>query len=133
MTLGESLYGYLTGYGALGALVGTRIYPMRLPQKPTLPGIVYHQISRRPEHVRTGIVKPIVAVRMQFDVVAERYSQVESVAAALKTALYSYVSSDPVVYSTMVEGEREQPLTEPTLQQFGRSIDATIWYAEEEG
>ncbi len=49
MSVETELRGALTGNGAVAALVGTRVYPVVLPQNPTLPAIVYQEL-------RTGTV-----------------------------------------------------------------------------
>ncbi|RIK36775.1 MAG: hypothetical protein DCC55_26250 [Chloroflexi bacterium] len=128
-TLGDSLYAYLHQHPGLSALVGKSIYPTRMPQAPDLPAIVYHQIARRPVHVKKGYVNPIVDVLMQFDVLAKTYTELEAVAAELKRALYGYKVTSPHIYDVMVEGERDGD--EIDLRQFHRSIDCSIWLAEE--
>ena len=50
MNLDESLYARLSTYGALIALTGTRIYPMKLPQTPTLPAITYYRVNAPTDH-----------------------------------------------------------------------------------
>ena len=42
------LYAKLSGDAGVSALVGTRIYPLLMPQEPTLPAIVYQRISTVP-------------------------------------------------------------------------------------
>lgn len=96
---------------------------------PTLPAIVFHQIARRPVHVKKGYVNPIVDVLMQFDVLATTYEELDAVASELKRALYDYKDTSPHIYDVMVEGERDGD--EIDLRQFHRSIDCSIWLAEE--
>lgn len=66
MTLLEGLKNYLTGDTGIEALVADRVYPVRLPQKVTLPAITYQLISDpRDPHLRgvTGRARP----RFQID------------------------------------------------------------------
>ncbi|MFN8493844.1 MAG: DUF3168 domain-containing protein [Caldilineaceae bacterium] len=130
MTLSESLYAYLASDSGVKRLVGARIYFAWLPKLPQLPAITCRQISRRPVHVRPGLANPIVAVRMQFDVLATEYASLELVAAALKAALYGFAQANaPRVYGTRVDSEMTMP---PTDVVHGRRvIDAFVWYAEE--
>lgn len=51
MNAEESLYAELAGHAGTAALVGTRIYPVSLPQTPTLPAITYRLVSQPTEHV----------------------------------------------------------------------------------
>jgi hypothetical protein len=128
-SLADSLYGYLVAWPALNTLVGKSIYPTRMPQAPKLPAIVFHQIARRPVHIKTGVVHPLVAALVQFDVLATTYKEIEEVAAELKRALYRYEDTGPHIYEVMIEGERDGD--EIDLRQFHRSIDCSIWLSEE--
>jgi len=49
----EGLYAELAAHVGTSALVGTRIYPVSLPQTPTLPAITYRLVSQPTEHVFT--------------------------------------------------------------------------------
>jgi hypothetical protein len=71
---------------AVVALVGDRVGPPPLPQKPTLPAITYQLISR----VRwTGRALPLghARPRIQIDSWAVEYTQVKDLAAAVQAAL----------------------------------------------
>lgn len=131
----EKLRTYLVGYTALAALIGGRVYPLRLPQGPTLPALRYQIVSRRPLHIKTGVNLPLVAVRLQFDVVAATYASADRVATVLKTALYAYTNTGPAVLKVMIENEQDIDETERGAggaPQVRRVIDALIWCHEEE-
>jgi Protein of unknown function (DUF3168) len=129
MSLGESLFSYLVAQPAVNTLLGTRIRPLRLPQQPTLPAATYQMVSRSPVHVRPGLVKPVVMVRVQIDVYTQSYSQAYSVAQVLKAALYDFQAGSPWVYDAKIEGE--QDFMEAEIEQYRRSLDVIIVYAEE--
>ena len=44
----DAIYSRLAGFAGLSALVGTRIYPMHLPQKPNFPCLAYRRVSSSP-------------------------------------------------------------------------------------
>lgn len=127
----EKLWSYLVGYGALAALVGTRVYALRLPQHPTLPAVRYQVVSRRPVHIKTGVNLPLVALRVQFDVIGASYASVDGVAIVLKTALYAYTNTGPTVFRVMIESEQDVDEAERN-GQVRRVIDAMVWCHEEE-
>lgn len=53
MTIGSALRTHLLGDTAISALVVARVYPLRLPQKPLMPAIVYMKVTgRRFTHLR---------------------------------------------------------------------------------
>ncbi len=45
ITIGEGLRTYVLADAGIAAIVGTRMYPLRLPQKAVFPAIVYQRIS----------------------------------------------------------------------------------------
>lgn len=51
---------------------GNRIYPGELPQKPTFPAIVYHQIFDSSDYTHDG-PDGVQRARFQIDCMAERY------------------------------------------------------------
>jgi len=72
MTITEALRTHLLGDAAIAALVGARIYPLRLPQKVTMPAIVLSLISDpRPGHLRG--VAGMARARYQVDAWAQTY------------------------------------------------------------
>jgi len=86
MLLEEALYSKLTGTAAITALVGTRIFPGYLPQTAALPAMSYWRVAGMREHAQgtdPGVARP----RIQIDAWGKKYSQVQSVADALRTAL----------------------------------------------
>lgn len=50
----ESIYNILSNNAAVSAIVGTRIYPMRLPINTAYPAITYQLVSDVPENSKTG-------------------------------------------------------------------------------
>jgi len=85
MSTEQTLYSTLKNDAGVSALVGTRIYPLLLPQNPTYPAITYQRISTRPVMTRTG--NGLDFVRMQIDCYADSYSGVKALAAAVEAAL----------------------------------------------
>ncbi len=45
MNVSGQIFSRLTGYSGVSALVSSRVYPLVIPQKPTLPAIAYQQVS----------------------------------------------------------------------------------------
>lgn len=80
----------LVADGAVSALVGTRIYPIRAPDNPTLPMLTYQRISNIREHVMTGEQAKFTTTLFQIDVWAKEsggISQARSIAAAIRSSL----------------------------------------------
>jgi len=72
---------YLEGSTGIGDLIGNRIYPIKLPQNPTLPAMTYRVISGM-EHHDIDVAYP----RFQFNCWGESYSAARGLADATKQA-----------------------------------------------
>lgn len=93
--LETALYAFLGQQGAISALVGARIYPLLLPQNPTMPALTYQIISTVPDYVLAG-PSGLVAKRVQINCWASRewampgYTTAQNVATAVRKALDGY-------------------------------------------
>jgi hypothetical protein len=86
MTITEALRTHLLADAAIAALVGTRCYPLRLPQKVTMPAIVLSLISGgRPGHLRG--VGGLARARYQLDSWAQTYDGATALAAVCRQRL----------------------------------------------
>jgi hypothetical protein len=56
MSAETTLYGILTGYSALTALVGNRIYPDVIAQGEALPALIYRKMGSDPYATLDGVV-----------------------------------------------------------------------------
>ena len=70
------------------ALVGTRVYPMMLPQAPTFPAIVYQRISTVPDMLVEG--PGFAPIRIQLSMWATTFGGARTLADAVVTALHGY-------------------------------------------
>jgi hypothetical protein len=117
----DLLIKYLLADASVAALVGTRIYPLRLPQKVTLPAIVTTRISG----VRIGNLHGIASAaepRYQVDAWAVNQAGAHALGAAIRQALEAYVgtwtdgNSPPVVSARVsVRFETERDLFEEEI------------------
>jgi len=76
----------LKTYPGLLALVNQRVYPLVLPQKPTLPAVVYQRISGPRDHTHNGPVG-IAQPRYQVTAWAETPTAARAVATQIRLAL----------------------------------------------
>ena len=89
MEIEETLVTYLKTHAGLAGLVAARIYPLQLPQSPTLPALVYTRVSGARTHTQSWT--PVIArPRIQFDCWAATYSGAKALAAQLRAALDGY-------------------------------------------
>lgn len=116
MSIATLLYSQLVGTSGVTALVGTRVYPVTLPQTPVLPAISYQRVSNT-EQNGTSTLR---TTRYQVDCWAVSYSAVQGLAAAVKTALEEWTSGSSV---KMTEVINEIDDYEPDSGLYRVSID----------
>lgn len=88
-SIGELLKDYLLADATVSGLIGTRVYPFRLPQKPTLPAVVYTKISGvRVEQLNAA---PSAAEpRYQVDAWASSVTSAQEVSQAVRRRLEGF-------------------------------------------
>lgn len=103
---------------AVTAIVGARIYPMRIPQGADLPAIVYQKISSVPVNSLDGD-SGLDSVRMQFTSWASTYS----VAADLSAKVRAAINAASLKSVTNFELDTEDPET----REYGSILNISIW------
>lgn len=99
MTIEEAIYSYLSGESGITDLVGTRIYPLVLPQNTEYPAITYYRVSG-PEHHDKDVAYP----RIQLTAWAETYEEAKTVAAEVKAALQRFKGTMGVPGVVVIQG-----------------------------
>lgn len=82
MTIEQDLFTRLSTYAGLTALVGTRVYPLILPQTeggPALPAVTYARVTEQREHAMGAHDPNIVVGYFQIDAWASSYSSAVAV------------------------------------------------------
>ena len=73
-------------YTLLAPLNSNRVYPLLMPQNPTLPAIVYSRIASTPQNVLSA-PPTLDQVRLQIDVWASTYKAAKTLAASVRNAM----------------------------------------------
>lgn len=120
--LEKRIYAVLTGYTGVSALVGTRVYPLVLPQKCTFPAISYLRVSGGQQMNLSGYSR-LEAPRIQVDAWAESYGQAKDLAAAIRAALLSATDFK-------VSDISDRDLFEDSSALFRVSTDFTVWHRD---
>jgi hypothetical protein len=121
MSLESDLYTALSTHGGLSALVGTRIYPNRLPDNPTLPAVVYQRITTN-HNLASGNV-PLIRARMQLDCYDDSYLSVVAVAVQVHAALDM---ASPTGLAAAVP-ENDDDSYDPEALLHRRRLDVFVW------
>ena len=88
MAPGEIVFSVLSQAPAVQALVGVRIYPLRIPQGKPRPAITYQLITRVPQGSPLCVLSDVA--RVQLSIFTDTYAQGEALATACRQALHGY-------------------------------------------
>ncbi len=120
---------------SVSALVGTRIYALVLPQKPTLPAATYQRISGPRLQNLSGDAGRGVA-RVQIDSWASTYLEAQSLAAAIRLSLNGFIgvlsdgSSPASTRGVVIRLDNERDDFEPDSDLYRVSQDYLINHEE---
>ncbi len=121
----SALRAWAIGNPALAALIGTRFYPMLLPQTPTLPACTYARVSRwRPDEI------PFATVRIQVTCWDTTATGARAVATALTNAAGKKKGTSAglrIVYCSEVNA---LDLRDPETGRFTVPVDFKLTYQE---
>lgn len=127
--LEAALFTRLTTHAGLAAIIGTRAYPVLLPQNPTLPAVVYQRISTRRPHaggVDTGVAIPRFQVTGWATTALGAKDLKEQMRAALQR--WRGTVAGILVMDTFLEGELDRYDDDAKL--FGEQLDVFIPHRE---
>ena len=119
----EALYTYITAQ--LSARIGTRCYPLRLPENVTYDAVTYQRISSNRVQSHEGSSHYVFA-RFQFSIFSKTYTGAKTTLAALVTALEGY--SGGTIDSSLSQDERD--FYDPTTRIYRTQIDFLIGFQE---
>lgn len=131
MKIEEALYAHLKSYTGLTNLVGTRIYPLVLPQNPTLPAIIYQKISRVGGRALSSPSPRYVRARFQISCWGASYGSVKDVAEQVKAALQDYhgvMGGTGGVTVLDADVANEQDIYEPEVGIYHLPVDVFIYH-----
>lgn len=127
------LTAFLGSQSEVQALVSDRIHPGRLPDKPTLPAIVYTVVTNETRFTHDGGL-PLRHPLVQLDVWSKRAEEAERVEEAVTQALNGYKGPmGDVDYTAGWYLETSTDIYEQDTNLHRISMDFRGWYAQENG
>jgi len=105
-------------------IIGTRLYPMRIPQNGSLPAAVYQRISAVPVTSMDGD-SGLDDIRIQISCWAATYAQAVDLASKIRTAINS--SSLKSRTNGIIDNE------DPETKNYGVIQDFSMWIASDPG
>lgn len=132
MTIEEAITAHLLADAGVAALVATRVYPVKMPQRPTYPAVTYFRVSGPREHSQSG-PSGLAHPRFQLDCMAATYAGAKTLAAAVRLALDGFRGSmggggGVDVNAVFIEDDRDDQ--DDDIQVYWVSLDAVVWHNE---
>lgn len=129
MTIEAGIFAHLIGNAGVVALVGTRIYPLLVPQDAEMPALAYQRISGPRDHAHDG-ASGLALARIQLTFVAASYDGAKSLAAAVRAAMdgFSGMMGEVMVNACLLDNEIDHWAMgheAPVVRH-----DYRIWYQE---
>lgn len=121
MSVQNDLYTALSGDAGLSALVGTRIYPVRVPQSPAYPLVSYMRVSNSHVNSLSGS-SGLDNSRYQFDVYSDTYASANSVADAIIAAMATATTYKSILLSRI---DLDHDLD---VDKYRITIDFSVWH-----
>ncbi len=129
MGVESALYTHLTTDAGLAAVISTRVYPLALPQQPTLPAVTYQRISTVAINHRGSPEPKFSQIRMQFDCWAASYDSMVTARAALRAAMGTLAqASSPRIAVALLADDQET--FDPSPARWRATLDYHIWSEE---
>jgi hypothetical protein len=104
----KAIYSILTGDSDVSALVGTRVYPVNIPQNPTYPLVSFSRVSGNRVASMSG-ASSISMPRFEIGCFADTYSAVKTLAGKVRSVLFGYSGTiaGVIVYSVLLESDTD--------------------------
>lgn len=134
MILEEGLHAHLIANAPLAASVGTRIYPMRLPEQFTAPAVTYQRILTNRPHSHDETTSGVANPRLQIDVWSFDYLSAKNTNTLVKNALKGFKGAFTVgaenirIDGVLLAGERD--FIQPEQDLYRISSEYSLWYGE---
>lgn len=124
----------LQANATVAGYVGTRVYPIRVPQDGQYPCVVYTRVDTpRLSHLRGS--SRLAHPRVQLDCLATVYEDAKALGDAVRSLLDAYrgTASGKVIQGCHLVDEEEsdqKPLNADDLPLFRCRLDFEVWYEE---
>ena len=129
MSLEAALFSRLTAVAGVTALVSQRVYPVQLPQNPTLPAVTYEVLSERRLNTFRGPLG-LPGTLMRVCSWGLTYAAAKDLARQVRLALDGWqgTSSGETVQASILE--RQQDLYEDEVQVHRVAAEYRFWWNE---
>jgi hypothetical protein len=127
----SALRTHILGDTSIKGQISERLYPLTLPQDPTLPAMTYQKISGLRFHDMEG-ASGLASPRFQFDIWSKSYLTSKNISDLLRKRLDGFkgtVGSD-VIQGVFLDSERDFFEEDELLKFYRVSMDFFIYHEE---
>ncbi len=121
MTLEEQLIDQLSKDAELSAIIGDRIYPLLLPEKPTLPAVTFKGVGEKNFYTLDG-PRPNSEVYFDFSCWSLDYFKAKAVAKRLKKALHGFPGLIASVQKVEIQGTPDEYFPDVSFYHAGMRV-----------
>ncbi len=125
MSLESAFRSMILSISPVVTLVGTRVYPLILPETPILPAIRYVPAGGTRVHSHDG-VSGFQIQRIQVDCYAKTYAEVIALAAAIEAGMDGFNGSSPATFAITLESDQDTYEEQPRI--WRRQMDFVVQY-----
>lgn len=125
MNIETAICSHLISRPSVSGKISSRMYPLKLPQNPTYPAVVYRKISGSRHH-DIDIAMP----RIQYSCFASKYLDAKDLADAIRKELQRYKGYLSGIPIKQIVFEGEQDFYEQDTKVYHVAIDFKILYEE---
>ena len=126
-TIEQAIYSILAGNSPVAAVVGTRIYQVKMPDNPTLPAISYQTVFGSMVESFTGysgLKNPVISI----DCWAKTAGAAHELAEKVRTALHGYAGTYSDITIDNVLEWTHTDLYDSDTEIYHVSCSARFWY-----
>lgn len=128
-TIEEAVVARMQGYAGLAALIGPRVFPLRVPQDAAMPAIAYQKISS-PKTASHGGGSHLAQSRIQITIEADTYREVKSTADQVRACWDGFRGT---VSGVRIDGALVQDDRDGWSDQHSAPVvrvDVMVWHYE---
>lgn len=125
----EAIHTKLTTDADISGLISGRVYPLKLPQKPTLPAVTYQRISGVRNYFMDGVAT-LAQPRFQVDSWAATYSAAKDLAGKVRAALSGLTETVDTIKIYGVFLDSDNDLYDDDLEVYRVQADYFIHHKE---
>lgn len=129
MTIEAGLFDYLSTHATVSADIGTRVYPVKLPQNPTFPCASY-TTSGADRHSTFSGQNDFVGMNIDIDCWGETYSDAKDLQTKIRGAVQNYQGLMGTVNVDSVFVYDPVDVYEDSVQAYRSTLPITIYHTE---